>query len=515
MRLLIVDDEKITREGLKEAIDWNSIGITEIAIADDGVNGLETAKAFNPDVVLSDVRMPRMTGIEMCEAIQGINKDLRIVFMSGYSDKEYLKSAIRLKAVSYVEKPINEDEIKEAVSEAVALAKDALIDRESKLRSSKRELEAIADKLCQQGRVTAEEILRYAEEPNNKGCAFSVIIKAYHQNVATSSLFLVINDIMSEISQSHYMKCIGCDRHDYIYVFHMYDMFGINDTQKRQLGALISEKLSVHIPYFHIVIGKNVSSLLEVYGSYNTAVIELQKCFYSENKEVRIYTYSDNQNTFKKVSHEEEDKELKKLLIDGKGKEVYSFLELELNRIISSPDVLPNQVKEIYYRRFNIISEVEAILGMSEVSNKADSTWGMVSSCESIYELDDELRTKVEDFLNKTTKRTESSKTVAMIKEYIARCYSDDLLSIKDISEHVFLSTSYVCTLFKNETGHTLNQYITDYRIEKAKELLLDPRNRIGDISKNVGYADGNYFGKTFKKQVGMTPSEFRERNGI
>ena len=102
-----------------------------------------------------------------------------------------------------------------------------------------------------------------------------------------------------------------------------------------------------------------------------------------------------------------------------------------------------------------------------------------------------------------------------MIKEYIANSYTNELLSIKDISEHVLFSTSYVCTLFKNETGQTLNQYITDYRIEKAKELLLDHRNRIGDISKEVGYADSNYFGKIFKKQVGMTPSEFREKTGF
>ena len=90
--------------------------------------------------------------------------------------------------------------------------------------------------------------------------------------------------------------------------------------------------------------------------------------------------------------------------------------------------------------------------------------------------------------------------------------YMNETLSVKDISDHVFLSTSYVCTFFKNETGQTLNQYLTEYRMEKAKQLLSDPRYKITDISSRVGYSDGNYFGKSFKKYTGFSPSEYREK---
>ena len=88
----------------------------------------------------------------------------------------------------------------------------------------------------------------------------------------------------------------------------------------------------------------------------------------------------------------------------------------------------------------------------------------------------------------------------------------NETLSVKDISDHVFLSTSYACTFFKNETGQTLNQYLTEYRMEKAKQLLSDPRYKITDISSRVGYSDGNYFGKSFKKYTGFSPSEYREK---
>ena len=106
----------------------------------------------------------------------------------------------------------------------------------------------------------------------------------------------------------------------------------------------------------------------------------------------------------------------------------------------------------------------------------------------------------------------DENSTILLIEEYIGENYMKEGLSVKDISAHVFLSASYVCTVFKNETGKTLSQYITDYRMEKAKRLLADPRYRISDISSQVGYSDGNYFGKSFKKHTGMTPSEYRER---
>ena len=102
--------------------------------------------------------------------------------------------------------------------------------------------------------------------------------------------------------------------------------------------------------------------------------------------------------------------------------------------------------------------------------------------------------------------------TIFMIKDYIAKNYSNDLLSIKEISEHVKLSASYVCTYFKSQTGQTLNQYLTEYRMERAMRLLEDARNQIADISAKVGYSNGNYFSKSFKKFTGLSPSKYREK---
>lgn len=118
MKLLIVDDEELTRTGVISSIDWQSIGIREVLQADDGINGIEVARVHRPDIVLCDVRMSRLDGIAMLEQLEEILPDIVPVFMSGYSDKEYLKAAIKLKAVNYIEKPLNPVEIRDAIVEA-------------------------------------------------------------------------------------------------------------------------------------------------------------------------------------------------------------------------------------------------------------------------------------------------------------------------------------------------------------------------------------------------------------
>lgn len=115
MKLLIVDDEELTRTGVISSLDWSSLGIDEVIQADDGVHGLETARLYKPEIILCDVRMPRMDGITMLERLEKLLPDSVAIFMSGYSDKEYLKAAIKLKAVNYIEKPFSLSEIEDAI----------------------------------------------------------------------------------------------------------------------------------------------------------------------------------------------------------------------------------------------------------------------------------------------------------------------------------------------------------------------------------------------------------------
>lgn len=119
MKVLMVEDEELTREGIRMSIPWESLGITEVHMAEDGEEGLNKALELRPDIIMADVRMPRMDGITMAFEIRRTLKNCRFIFVSGYCDKEYLKSAIQLSAVNYIEKPIEPSEIVEALKKSI------------------------------------------------------------------------------------------------------------------------------------------------------------------------------------------------------------------------------------------------------------------------------------------------------------------------------------------------------------------------------------------------------------
>ena len=190
-----------------------------------------------------------------------------------------------------------------------------------------------------------------------------------------------------------------------------------------------------------------------------------------------------------------------------------SFLEEVRMHYANTLSSLPNLARDRYYRLFMLLRDA-LIQQRLPAGDREETILSSMEQCFSYQELHDLLVHRTEEFFDEAESEKAGSEnaTIQEIEDYIEKNYMKEGLSVKDISAHVYLSASYVCTVFKNETGKTLSRYITDFRMEKAKQLLADPRYRISDISSQVGYSDGNYFGKSFKKHTGMTPSEYRER---
>ena len=518
MKLLIVDDEKLTRDGLMNNIDWKSLGIDAVAQADDGLHGYEAALAFQPDIILSDVRMPRMSGIEMAEKLQLVNPALSIIFMSGYSDKEYLKAAIKLKAVSYVEKPIDLEELSETVLEAKASVEAGRKAASSKALSLARSRADLAARLAYAPKGDPSSLLSEETEfdfPKKEDVSFFTFLIQFHHNTYNQeALTAIIEPVIAKVLDDLHLKEIHSTRQGLLYFYHVWGFSDYTVNQKNTFGRMLERTLSPLSLRYHIVFGKNVKGPLHIYESYNSAVIELQNSFFYPDNTYRIYEHQDAYDTFLDISTLNADGRFSEALLRKDKKQAELLLDELFQTMMPPHNVLPNQVKDLYYKLFTTIRDTYGILNLQDPAEKepGESLWGYISECESIYELQDLLKKQTEDFFSRIQNRSENYSTVYLIKEFIASHYQDETLSIKDISEHVFLSSSYICTLFKNETGKTLNQYLTDFRIDKAKKLLTDPRYKITDISARVGYSDGNYFGKTFKKLVGMSPSEYREQ---
>lgn len=518
MKLLIVDDEELTRAGLIQTIDWNSLGIDELLEAENGEIGLAKALEEKPDIVLCDVRMPKMNGIDMLTKLEESNPNIVAIFMSGYSDKEYLMAAIKLKAINYIEKPIEPQELIQTIQRAIEqcnrlkLQAGINVTHENQLASS------LAYYFTMPYTANHEEINKlltsfsahYGKNKFKYVTSFIVKLKNVPEN--PESIPQIFDALHGYLLGMH-LHVIYTEKRVYHIVFHIYGELEPGKSTIRMISDKISQ-LVCGLGEFYISVGKIVCGEKEVYNSYQDAVIKMQNCFFYEigtiiTDDVLAQSKTVNVNEVKSLIEKSNE------AIVEQDEPRIARLHNELFSLLNGcGGILPNQIKSLYYELFQAISRERATKQM--VTDIAlldtDNIIDIVDNCFSIGQLNQLLVQRTKAYFADVRANSSENPTIRMIREYINMNYGDPSLSVKSISEYANLSVSYACTYFKSETGITLNQYITDYRIKKAKQLLVDPRIKVNEVSAAVGYNDGNYFAKIFRKATGLSPSEYREQ---
>lgn len=513
MKLLIVDDEKLTREGLRDNISWNKLNIEEVVCADDGINGLEAVNRYHPDIVISDVRMPRMNGITMAEKILSKYPDTCIIFMSGYSDKEYLKAAIKLNVISYVEKPIDNEEIKESVQDAVKKIEfmrktqnAEMIQRQEKsVRLALSMMQEIKD--VHNIRETAEELnLPITDNVYFITCILETLnpIADLKENVTRE----IVHPVKS-MASSYKMNVLYAYKHNRYLVIHFYSNDENMERNSNRCIDYLCTKIKEISDYF-VAVGSCVRGFTRVHQSYNEAVILLQSSFFAEKNSILRKKDSLRMAAL--------DKDNLWLLNEAFVTKNYVVAKKSAEKMFQnlkdSQDLLPCHVKDMYYKCF---IQLENAFNKNRIMYSADhvaniSIWEKISACKTLYELHDMLLQRIDLFFSLLNQGTDINPVVYQMKEFIHKNINKEALSVKEISEYVHLSFSYACTLFKEDTGKTLNQYITECRMGIAVQMLENSQYTIEEIASRVGYSDGNYFGKVFKKINGLSPSEYREK---
>jgi Response regulator containing CheY-like receiver domain and AraC-type DNA-binding domain len=512
MKILVVDDEVITRKGLKSNIDWDSLQIKEIYEADDGQSALEIARIHKPEIILTDIRMPRMDGITLANKLKDLLPGSSIIFMSGYSDREYLKAAIRLRAVSYVEKPINSQEVENAIAEAIQIHNIMEQNKYTKTiqyqtASSQLAIDLISPK--SQKDTAVEELAASLNLEFLRSATITTLLvktKPVFSYIGQAELTEFMNKLrqMARLKKFSFLYAL---KNEYHLIFHIYSQEKYTNSALMSFTRYMREQLEP-LGNFFIAVGNTVGGMERVYESYHSAVLLLQSSFFYDYNSIITENNSTGQNFIFLGEKSAEFMEAIQAKDLKKSKEIAGII---YNHLRNGKALLPSQVKDIYYKLF-IAIENTYMTQLLAYSEDTVSIWDMISGSEILKELDKLLLHKLDELFYAMEHNEPENSMVFMIKEYIHKNYFNDTLSVRDISDYVYLSTTYACTLFKNETNKTINQYLTEYRIEKAKQLLMDPRYKIGDISVKVGYSDGNYFAKSFKRIMGLSPSEFREK---
>jgi two-component system response regulator YesN len=173
-----------------------------------------------------------------------------------------------------------------------------------------------------------------------------------------------------------------------------------------------------------------------------------------------------------------------------------------------------NRVKNIYFQLMLILFEVALERGLIDPFDTKEKTyiWKEIEAKTYLEELSAYVTTSIANILSKLTVSGSVDRKITEIIRFIHKNFADKNLSLQAISAHIYLTPTYLCAFFKKSTGKTINEFITETRITKAKELLKDVQIKLYEVAAAVGFSDVNYFSTLFKRNIGCTPSEFRER---
>lgn len=531
LKLLIVDDEKRTREGLRKCIQWNSIGIGEIQEADDGDTAIDAALTFKPDIILSDIMMPRMTGINFATFIHKALPNSKIIFISGYSDKEYLKSAIELQAISYIEKPVNTSELKATVQAAVKACLSE-IEKQKLLDEASAQIEASLP-------IIRQDIALKLTEKKNDSEYLSALLSLAKLDLPINGNYLTIlyklnndGELLQEkqaIYLSNILKCIDRVFREY----HIRHISGIKDgtyiiTHILQNPNINSQTLKIAVnlvlKHFREVlqssndtkyillagIGSYVSGMLNLYMSYQTAFLALQKVFFLGNSYIAVY--EDTHETpyvFDASMNDIYEGYLNACDSDG----IISYINKICEDIRRQDCTLIDNVKNLFYRLLIKLHEtaVKKDIKLNSDEYNADFLWLTVSNSISLNVLKEYLLRCIKQYFHLIEEKSGKNRIAYEILVFIQKNYYDSTLSINMMAEHLVLSPAYLCQVFKKELNSTINDYINQFRIDKAKELLRDRNIKHYEVALRCGYNDSKYFSKIFKKLTAQTPSKFKE----
>jgi len=521
MKLLIVDDENLTRNGLVNALPWEEYGFTEVLQADDGVHGLEMALNHQPDIVICDVRMPRMDGIKMSNRIKEAYPDTLIIFMSGYSDKEYLKAAIKLQAINYLEKPLIIEEVQQTVIKAVQTIHKIKQNQRSEawqyLENSAR-LALLLTSTYAKNRQAVEDLCKELNLSNMDKAYFTTfLIRIVGEDLVNADKIKASYQKLKVFLRKYQLTSLNIERNQQYFVIHIFGNTAPRSKDLSEIADFIHMQL-IEFYGHYLSYGETVCGIQNVYHSYEEAVFLMQSSFFY-GTQVTLHKGSQKKKKKKEqisgFFEIDYSTEYYDALLSKNKEDAFRILQKLYDFFYENNQVLVVQAKDIFYKFYTLYQNACRKMQIPEEYISDFLTENIISYLEhfnSYSEMHWDLVSKTTLFFDKVNTVFEENATIFMIKEYISKNYQNENLSVKDISEHVHFSASYVCTFFKNETGKTLNQYLMEYRMEKAKKLLQDPRYRIAEISAKIGYNDGNYFGKSFKKYVGLSPSEYREK---
>ena len=523
--ILLVDDEEEVILAIIRKINREELGFAVVGYADNGIKALEMIEESQPDVVMTDIKMPYMDGMELCSHIRREYPAMKIVLFTGFDEFEYAKEAVHLEVEEYILKPVNSVELINIFTKLKIKLDQEISERRSmeKLEHYYTEsLPLLQANFCStliEGRIHEDELQKYLSDyqislPGPLYCCLVIHMSSSQIPENMNSLFLaasVQKQAEDRLGKRWKAKCFPYLGNSVLFaqINNENEIAELTDDcdrfckyVNRMMGTVVT-----------VGIGQVCSQILDLAQSYNAAREAVSyRAVYGASRAINIKEIAPKEsgepcftndmellNLFKKIRLNSEEE-----IVEAVDQYIES-ISFPLKSLQQHHVVIMELVTALF--RFSVNNDIAA----EGVGGDIGILYGKLLELEP-----DALRKWLTDISlcfseNLVTARSRSTQSfVSKAKEHVRSQYADVQLSLAQICERLGVSNSYFSTVFKKETGKSFVSYVTDYRMEQAARLLIETNEKSYVIAQKVGYTDPNYFSYVFKRKFGVSPSKYR-----
>lgn len=527
-KVILVDDEAEVIDIMEAKIRWSELGFEVVGSAKNGVKALELVEKLQPDVVLTDIRMPYMDGLELSRKLNQDYPNIYIILCTGFDEFEYVKEAVHLDIKEYLLKPISAAELSESL---MRLKENLDKEREEKLNVRKLEnyfqesLPALQSNLfisLMEGRVSEEDYARFsaAYQVNMKGPLFCCIVFHTSENHVPEGMnpLLLSMSVEREIRQRLVEKW-HCKEFLYlgntVLIMEMgseEQMVPITDEcdrfcrwAYRVMGAVVTAG-----------IGTVCDNLFNINLSYEGAREAVSyRVLYGTQRAINIREIVPKEQATLSLLEEGRMHDLFRAIRVGNPEKIEEAVQKEIQKIhkhtvtIGQYHLAAMETVSNFYKFCANNS-----LDFNEIAGNVPNLYEKVPQMDesSLTSWMNEMARMISEEL-KTARNSTSHRLVTEAQLLVREKYMDASISLDVVCSILGVSNSYFSSVFKKETGKSFISYLTDYRMDIAEELILSGETKSYKVAEKVGYLDANYFSYVFKKRFGVSPSKYRARN--
>ncbi|OBZ16560.1 hypothetical protein A7975_01140 [Bacillus sp. FJAT-26390] len=512
-KVLIVDDEPMIREGLQTLVDWGKYGFAVVGAASNGREAVEKHAALGPDLILIDIRMPGMDGLQAIEEIRKTDAVCHFLILSGYAEFDYAKQAIAHNVDGYILKPIDEDELEsyvERISTRLQKQSEQQLNAEQSTMLLREEmLQQLAAGKLDPNLSSTQELKTLLGAPAKY---YQLLLIELYSREHSLTMNATLKKKLAEIVEQ---KQLGFVFSAEPYVGVLLKDFLLQNGSREQMKQWIEECCGARVR-FAAAASDSVRDPGELQNWTPAVRGLLKQRFMLQGQQIHLASL------FLHGKQSEQPIQSEAPSIDSLAQKLYYMLDIgskdgvdkalqEASEHICAYDISEQFVKSSWAQLLTIV------LNKATASNPGVSVQEDLSMVTALYlahhydEMIDQLRKRLSDLAAKIGK-SDSLSVMKQMTDFIERHYSENI-KLETLADLFNYNSGYLGKMFKNYTGEHFNTYLDQVRIQHAIELLQEGL-KVHQVSERVGYANVDYFHSKFKKYKGVSPSSFKSVSG-